>query len=216
MTGDHIDQPTVAARIRRLWQGYGLLGLLRLAGDWLHTRFLFPEARIVRRPVFIRGRRHIHLGGGLTTGVGNRLDAFPSSSQTIPILSIGDNVEINDHCHIAAIERVTIGDDCLIASRVFISDHNHGTFGSDDPLFGPDQPPSLRPLSSRPVTIGKRVWIGEAAIILPGVTIGDGAIIGAGAIVTRDVPNDTIVAGNPARPMRRFDRASNRWEQVDG
>lgn len=56
---------------------------------------------------------------------------------------------------------------------------------------------------SKPISIGSDCWIGGSAIILPGVTIGDRCIVGAGAVVTRDVPADTIVAGNPARPIAR-------------
>lgn len=55
----------------------------------------------------------------------------------------------------------------------------------------------------KPVTIGKNVWIGAGAILLPGVSVGDDAIIGAGSIVTRDVGAEETVAGNPARPLRR-------------
>lgn len=66
-----------------------------------------------------------------------------------------------------------------------------------------ERPPALR------VLIGHDVWIGRAAIVLPGVTIGDGAVVGAGAVVTKDVPPYAIVAGNPARPIRyRFDEAT--------
>ncbi len=200
--------------ISRMWRTYGLTGLCRLAGDWLHTRLFFATARLVRRPIFIRGRRHIHLGAGLTTGVGNRIDAFPAMPDVGVVLTIGEGVEINDHCHFAAIEQLIIGDHSLIASRVFISDHNHGEFDGNDPAFGPDRPPAQRPLTSRPVAIGARVWIGEGVIILPGVTIGDGAVIGAGAVVTRDVPAETVVAGNPARALRRFDSVTGQWVRL--
>lgn len=57
---------------------------------------------------------------------------------------------------------------------------------------------------SKPVHIGKRAWIGAGATILPGVTIGDNAVVGAGSVVTKDVEPDTIVAGNPARLIRRI------------
>ena len=76
-------------------------------------------------------------------------------------------------------------------------------------------PPVLRdlssPLTARPVTIGHRVWIGENASILPGVTIGDGAIIGAGSVVTANVNANTIVVGNPARVIKVFDPLQQCW-----
>ena len=58
--------------------------------------------------------------------------------------------------------------------------------------------------SARPIRIGDDVWIGGGAIVLPGVTIGDRSVIAAGSVVTRDVPPDTLVAGNPARPLRQL------------
>jgi lipopolysaccharide O-acetyltransferase len=109
--------------------------------------------------------------------VGLRLDAFPSSDKVV--LIIGDNVQINDYVHIAAIEEVSIGDHTLIASKVFIADHHHGEYRLPDLASSPEVPPNSRPLVARAVFIGQRVWIGEQVCILPGVTIGNGAIIGA-------------------------------------
>ena len=60
-------------------------------------------------------------------------------------------------------------------------------------------------LFPKPIHIGKRVWVGSGSIVLPGVTIGDNSIIGAGSIVTKDVPSNVIVAGNPAKFIRNID-----------
>lgn len=193
---------------------YGVLGFVRLAVDRLWTRICFPTSRIVRRPFYVRGWRHIDLGHRLTVGVGLRIDAFPQTDDAGTLIRFGDDIEINDHVHIAAIARVTIGDNTLIASRVFIADHNHGRFDSSDPAFAPKTPPRLRPLSSQPVSIGRNVWIGEAVLIMPGVTIGDGAVIGGGSVVTRDIPAETLAVGNPARVIKRFDAATGQWIAV--
>ncbi|PZU79372.1 MAG: acetyltransferase [Sphingomonas sp.] len=192
-----------------LWARYGSLGLLRLLGDVLHTRLFHRGARIVRRPAYIRGARHIRLGSGFTSGVGLRIDAFPVDPGTV--IDIGTGVQVNDYVHIAAIDRVTIGDGTLIASKVFISDHNHGDYQGRDPQSAPDIPPALRPLVARPVHIGRNVWIGEHVCIMPGVTIGDGAVIGAGAIVTKDIPANAIAVGTPAQVVRQFDPATSGW-----
>jgi lipopolysaccharide O-acetyltransferase len=101
----------------------------------------------------------------------------------------------------------------LIASCVFISDHNHGRYDELDMASSPAVPPADRPLSSKPVRIGNNVWLGEYVCILPGVTIGDGSIIGASSVVTHDIPANSIAAGNPARVIRVFDSLTNSWRR---
>ena len=105
-------------------------------------------------------------------------------------ISVGRNTFMNFNCVILDICTVSIGDDCQIGPAVQI-------YAADHP-----RDPSLRRSgleSGKPVKIGRNVWIGGGAIILPGVTVGDDAIIGAGSVVTRDVPAGATVAGNPAR-----------------
>ena len=196
-----------------IMQKYGFFGLIRLTVDFTFTRLFYPNARLVRLPIYVRGKSAIKLGNGLTTGVNVRLDAFQSITGR-PVLFIGRNVQINDSVHIGAIERVVIGDDVLIASRVFISDHNHGDYQVQDFLSTPDIPPVKRPLSSRPVCIGNNVWLGEQACILPGVSIGDGSIIGANSVVTQNVPPNSIAVGNPARVIRYYDGIEKIWRRV--
>ena len=191
---------------------YGFFGSLRLIRDYLLTKIFFPSARLIRWPIYLRGAKSMYLGCGLTTGVGVRLDAFPYNPKLV--LVIGNDVQINDYVHIAAIEAVSIGSGSLIASRVFISDHNHGQFHGNSSEDSPEIAPSKRALNSNPVRIGKNVWIGEQVCILPGVTIGDGAVIGAGSVVTRSVAPACVVAGNPARILRKFDQSTNEWKRV--
>ena len=107
-------------------------------------------------------------------------------------LRIGARVSINAFVHIWALGGVTIGDDTLIASHVSITALTHDPRAK---LFSAS-------IQSRPIVIGRNVWIGTHAVILPGVTIGDGAIIGAGAVVTRDVAPGAVVVGIPAAPRR--------------
>lgn len=115
-----------------------------------------------------------------------------------PLLIIGDMVCINRNVHIGCINRITIGQGTLIGSNVLITDHSHG-----DKEY--DLSPSSRPLYSKgPIVIGENVWIGENVCILPDVTIGDNCIIGAGSIVTKSIPCNSIVVGNPARVIKSF------------
>ncbi|HEX6097608.1 MAG TPA: acyltransferase [Thermoanaerobaculia bacterium] len=106
-------------------------------------------------------------------------------------LAVGDYAFIGTGAEIDVAESVAIGAHTLIAPNVFITDHTHNAAAG----LRLDEQGSR----SAPVVIGADAWIGTRAVILPGVTIGDGAIVGAGAVVTKDVPPNTIAAGVPAK-----------------
>lgn len=124
------------------------------------------------------------------------IDGVEQQQTLTPELSIGANCYFGAFNHITCTNRVIIGDGCLTGKWVTITDNSHGETDIDSLKVSPIK----RPIYSKgPVTIGKNVWIGDKATILPGVTIGDGAVIAANAVVTRDVPAYAVVAGNPAR-----------------
>lgn len=110
-------------------------------------------------------------------------------------LTVGSRNYFNRNVKIVCFDRITIGDDCLIADSVHIYDHDHRF----DDL---SRPMKEQGYQTKPVAIGNNVWIGAKATVLKGVTIGDGAIIGANAVVTRDVPSHAIAGGNPARVLK--------------
>jgi acetyltransferase-like isoleucine patch superfamily enzyme len=151
----------------------------------------------VNRPIYIHGGKSISIGKHFHTDKRLRLESFGSAS-----LTIGNNVRITWDCHIGALESVTIGDNVLIGSKTIITDHFHGEIDE----FNLSIPPSERKLFFKgPVVIEKNVWIGEAVAIMPGVRVGENSIIGANAVVTRDIPKNSVVAGNPARVIKSFD-----------
>jgi lipopolysaccharide O-acetyltransferase len=200
-------------KFKKMYRTYGIFGLGYLALYWLLTKIFFPTARLVRFPIFIRGKSSIKFGEQFTTGRHVRIDAYPKNKNS-KVIFIGKNVQINDSVHIAAIEHIEIGDNTLLASRVFITDHNHGEYNFCDFHSRPETPPINRTLVSKPVYIGSNVWIGEQACILPGVTIGDGVVIGANSVVTKNILPNTIVAGNPAKAIKRFDLESGLWVRI--
>lgn len=106
-------------------------------------------------------------------------------------IHVGKNVFINMGCKFQDQGGIEIGDGALIGHNVVLATLNHAMSPKDRGTMIP-----------APIRIGKHVWIGSNATVLPGVTIGDGAIVAAGAVVTRDVPENTIVGGVPARVMR--------------
>jgi lipopolysaccharide O-acetyltransferase len=193
---------------------YGLLGLVSLAIDVAMTRLRFPKSRLMRRPFYIRGRRWIALGPGFTCGRGLRMDALGESSTTGPLIRIGSDVAMNDYVHIGAVESVSIGDRVLIASKVFISDHNHGSYGNGGVHSDPRTAPYERQLSASPVVIEDDVWLGELVSVLAGVRIGKGSIIGTMSTVTQNIPPYSIAVGSPARVIKQFNFANGMWERV--
>ncbi|PIF59338.1 acetyltransferase [Flavobacterium sp. 2] len=194
----------------RIYKIYGFFGILRLIKDKLLTRMFYPKARIVRFPIYVRGKRGILGGENLTTGINLRIDIINAEKNEC-FLHIGKNVQINDYVHIGVAKGVTIGDNTLIASKVFISDHNHGSYKGED-QSKPEESPIMRILDGKEIKIGSNVWIGEFVSILPGVTIGDGAIIGTMSVVTKDVPENSIAIGSPARVIKKYNKVSKKWE----
>lgn len=104
---------------------------------------------------------------------------------------VGKNVFVNFGCTFLDQGGITLEDGVFIGPGVKILTEAH-----------PEQPEIRHTLLTRPVIIRRKAWIGAGAIILPGVTVGENAIIAAGAVVTKDVPDNTVVAGVPARILR--------------
>lgn len=119
-----------------------------------------------------------------------------------PSIILEDGCNIGPRAHITAINKITIGAGTLTGRDLTITDHTHGNVDATEQL---ELAPNRRPLYSKgPVIIGQNVWLGDKVTILAGVSIGDNAIVGAGAVVTKDVPPDTIVGGNPARILKKM------------
>ncbi len=148
---------------------------------------------------YIVGRGFVSIGNDVQFS-GKPSFAFTRRHSSTPSLSIGDRTFLGHNCAITIAKRVTIGKDCLIAGGVRIADHDGHPLEADKRRAG--QPPSADSIA--PVTVGDDVWIGHGAIILKGVRLGDRSVVGAHAVVTRDVPPDTVVAGNPARVVKNL------------
>ena len=108
-------------------------------------------------------------------------------------ITIGRNVFINAGCKFQDQGGITIDEGALIGHGVVLATLDHD--------FAPEKRQQLHPA---PIHIGKRVWIGANAVVTKGVTIGDNAVVAAGAVVTQDVPADTIVGGVPAKVIRKL------------
>ena len=170
---------------------------------WVSNRFKSVGRDCIFRPfLMLREPYNISFGDNCSVGYHTVLELYSNyrgKQEFYPELSFGNNSSLGDYGHITCINKVSIGNNVRMGRKVFITDNAHGTSTKDLA----DVPPNYRPLFSKgPVIIEDNVWIGEMVCIMPGVTIGKCSIIGANAVVTKDVPPYSVVAGNPARILK--------------
>ncbi len=142
---------------------------------------------------------NIHLGDNvhMQTSSGNmsRLCTWSNGKGGFGRIDIGSHSLLTPGLQIVSANHVTIGDNVMIASRVYISDADwHEIY---DRLASPGP--------TAPVTLGNNVWLGEGVKICKGVTIGENSVIGAGSVVTKDIPANVVAAGNPAKTVKKLD-----------
>lgn len=166
----------------------------------LNTNYLLH----VKKGTRIIGASYIHVGTNFACDSDVKIEAWDHhlKEKYSPKIIIGNDVFMNSRTHITAIHKMVIGNRVLIGSDVLICDNNHGGAHSLEELL---VPPKLRKLYSKgPIVIGDNVWIGDKVIILDGVKIGNNSIIAAGTVVTKDVPDFCVVAGNPAKIIKNL------------
>ncbi|HEX3978760.1 MAG TPA: acyltransferase [Solirubrobacteraceae bacterium] len=167
------------------------------------------DGSVVYPPALIIGHHLIHVGREVVVHPGAFLSVVDEHAgrRYDAALRIGDGVRIGNDVVVACCGQIEIADRVLIADRVFIGDTYHEYRDADRAVM--DQ--GLH--DPRPVSIGPGAFLGIGSAVLPGVTIGAGAYVGAHAVVVDDVPPHTVVVGNPARAVRRWDGAA--WVETD-
>lgn len=159
------------------------------------------------RPAKPSSLRGLRLGDNVILMDGYRVECLVTD-RGVGRVVIGAGTVANPRLHIGAALEVSIGEECLIASDVFISDHDHDWSDGAIPVI------RSRHVIVDPVRIGAGVWIGEGAKILKGVSIGDGCIIGAGAVVSSSLPPRVMAGGVPARALRRWCNSQGEWVRI--
>lgn len=171
---------------------YTLLMRGRFSGWGTQSR-LEPSAKLVA-PYLVSVGRHVHICEHAW------LNAKDDRGDGLPTLHIGDGTYIGRFVHINAWRDVKIGNQVLIADRVFISDCEHQYADTTRPIASQDDP------FLGAVHLRDGCWIGIGAVILPGVTIGRNAVVAANAVVSKDVPDYAVVGGIPARTIKQLTR----------
>lgn len=141
---------------------------------------------------------NISLGKGVVIVAGN---GYRTNLSTIKLgdiegsIAIGDNVLVMNGVRVSSASSITIGDGCMLGNFCYLSDSDWHDIHDR----------TCMPGGSAPIVLERGAWIGDSAIVLKGVRVGENSIVGAGAVVTKDVPPNVIVAGNPARVVKHLD-----------
>jgi serine acetyltransferase len=172
-------------------------------GAYGRNTWVVPPSRVLRP-------ERVFLGDDVQVLEHSFLSVVEAVPGHLPTLRIGDRTKIGRFALIACVGNVDIGPDVLTSDRVFIGDTYHG-------YEDPDLPVRSQPMAApQAVTIEEGAFLGVGAVVLMGVTIGAHAYVGAGAVVTEDVPPRTVVVGNPARVVRRWDEETSKWVDLGG
>lgn len=173
----------------------------RIRSYYLSCILNCPKSVIFGKIGLLEGYEHIDIDEDCIFNDYFFLTTWPQRVIHTPKLIIGKNCCFGSFNHISCAHEIIIGDNLLTGKWVTIVDNNHGT--SDFECL--QQTPKTRNLFCKgPVKIGDNVWIGDKATILPGVIIGDGSVVAANSVVTHNVPSYCVVAGNPAKIIKKL------------
>ncbi len=194
-----------------------MLTIFRIRNN-LHARlFALLFARRFRRygrrtrlvlPLGIEGIGNISLGDDVYVGYRTTLAAVPLTGSPTCALEIGNGTNLGSFNHVYATRSVVIGANVLSANGVYISDNLHGY----EDVTRPVKQQAVRQVED--TRIGDGTWLGHNACVF-GARIGRNCVVGANSVVTRDVPDYCVVAGAPARIIRRYDEAAGTWRPTD-
>ncbi len=168
-------------------------GRLRFGAIGHGTRLAFPQGTVFGEP-WIRLGGHCIVAEQVTLTAG-MLPGLDLGAE--PVLVIGDGVVLGRDTHVIADSRITIGNDTFCGPGVYITSTNHSY---DDP----NEPVGRQWPRSAPVEIGPGCWLGTGAVVLPGAKLGRNVVVAAGSVVRGEVPDHAVVAGAPARIVRRW------------
>lgn len=176
----------------------------------LFTCFLFAKfgksVRIIF-PLRIIGSKYILIHSRVTLQYGGFIVAI-KSTYSDPHLEIKSGSMIGNFAHIVCTNRIVIHENVLIADKVFITDNLHGYKDLSSPILSQDL------IQIGNVVIGDNSWIGENVCII-GSKIGKHCVVGANSVVTRDVPDYSVVVGSPAIPIRKYCHVTGEWRKCD-
>lgn len=157
----------------------------------------------IGKPCFIADKKALFFGDKVRVYPGIRTETQDNGT-----VIIGNNVSIGQNFHAVSVgDKLKIGDDVTISGNVFISNCDH--------TFNDEYKPALeQPLTLKETSIGSASFIGYGAVILAGTHLGRHCVVGANSVVRGNFPDNTLLAGSPARVVKKFDTQEKKWIKV--
>ncbi len=188
---------------KKLMVGIRLCWIHLYSGFTQRLFFSFGRDSLLSTGVTFVNKHRISIGNNSYICPNNCITAWEHSEYDNGqvLITIGDEVQIGESCHITAINKIVIGNGCLLGKRITITDNSHGEVN----MASIGKAPAKRKWFSKgEVIIGKNVWIGDKASILPGVHIGDNSIIGANSVVFEDVPQNSVYVNSGNKIIKQI------------
>lgn len=189
--------------------------LSRIYTYFLERKFYhFGKNSIIKPFLNTANEKYISIGDNVNIGsfcritVSTEFGGVKCKSQNQIRIKIGDNVDIGNNTFISSNNKIEIGNHVIMSAYVFITDHEHGFTDIKKNLH--EQPLT----EGGYVEIGDNVFLGVKSTILKNVTIGERSVVAANSVVTKDVPSYSLVAGNPAKIIKKYDFSKKQWVKV--
>ena len=167
----------------------------------------FGKNTCVYKPMQISGKKYISIGERCNICEGARIEAIDrwGDKHYEPEIIIGDNTSFENFIHLVSAGKISIGHDCVFSSRVFIAQCEHEYITLNEKVMN-------QRLTTADITIGDYCFLGMDVKVFPGVNIGNNVIVGANSIVMNDLPEYTVCVGVPAKPIKKYDVYTAKWE----
>lgn len=180
----------------------------KLRSLFLTKKYGFRDRRInFGKNISIHNPHFISIGNDVFLDDNTELYVRQSITGITPNLEIGNHVRFGKFNRIGCDNKIIIEDNVIFAPNVHISDRNHSYEDINIPI-------KMQPITTKgPIVIGAGTWLGFGCQIMSGVKIGKHCVIAAGAVVVKDVPNFSVVGGNPAKILRYYNPVTKSWEK---
>lgn len=164
----------------------------------------FGNLSYIGKPIYLSNVKNVFVGQRVRIYPGARIEVLPNGR-----IKIGNNVSIGQRLHLISGEEIEIGDNVTVSANIFISDVEHQYENIDVHIME-------QPLNRQKVVIGKNCFLGYGSVLRSGTVLGTQCIVGANSVVKGVFPDYCVIAGNPAKIIKKYNAVTNTWDRFKG